>query len=68
MSFPTWFFDYDNDGWLDLFVAGTCPSSTESPKPLPRPAAARRDHARSTTTRATAAFEDVTAQRSVSRA
>ena len=21
MSFPTWFFDYDNDGWLDLFVA-----------------------------------------------
>ena len=21
-SFPTWFFDMDNDGWLDLFVAG----------------------------------------------
>jgi hypothetical protein len=21
-SFPTWFFDYDNDGWLDLLVAG----------------------------------------------
>ncbi len=21
-SFATWFFDYDNDGWLDLFVAG----------------------------------------------
>jgi len=20
-SFPTWFFDYDNDGWSDLFVA-----------------------------------------------
>ncbi len=20
-SFPTWFFDYDNDGWLDLFVS-----------------------------------------------
>ncbi len=20
-SFPTWFFDYDNDGWLDLWVA-----------------------------------------------
>ncbi len=20
-SFPCWFFDYDNDGWLDLFVA-----------------------------------------------
>lgn len=21
-SFPVWFWDYDNDGWLDLFVAG----------------------------------------------
>lgn len=21
-SFPTWFFDYNNDGWLDIFVAG----------------------------------------------
>ena len=21
-SFPTWFFDYDNDGWLDLWVSG----------------------------------------------
>ncbi len=21
MSFSTWFFDYDNDGWLDIFVA-----------------------------------------------
>ena len=21
-SFATWFFDYDNDGWLDIFVAG----------------------------------------------
>ncbi len=21
-SFPVWFFDYDNDGWPDLFVAG----------------------------------------------
>ena len=21
-SFASWFFDYDNDGWLDLFVAG----------------------------------------------
>ena len=21
-SFATWFFDYDNDGWPDIFVAG----------------------------------------------
>ncbi len=24
-SFPAWFFDYDNDGWLDLFAAGYDP-------------------------------------------
>lgn len=29
MSFTTWFFDYDNDGWLDLFVASFVPSVTE---------------------------------------
>ncbi len=29
MSFPTWWFDYDNDGWLDLFVASFMPSVTE---------------------------------------
>jgi tetratricopeptide (TPR) repeat protein len=29
MSFPTWFFDYDNDGWLDLFVASFAPSVAE---------------------------------------
>jgi hypothetical protein len=29
MSFPTWFCDYDNDGWLDIFVASFVPSVTE---------------------------------------
>ena len=29
MSFPTWFCDYDNDGFLDLFVASFVPSVTE---------------------------------------
>jgi ASPIC and UnbV/FG-GAP-like repeat len=27
-SFPTWFFDYDNDGWLDIFVV-SYPNSVE---------------------------------------
>jgi tetratricopeptide (TPR) repeat protein len=29
MSFPTCWFDYDNDGWLDLFVASFVPSVSE---------------------------------------
>jgi hypothetical protein len=28
-SFPTWFFDYDNDGWLDIFVASFIHSVSE---------------------------------------
>lgn len=28
-SFPTWFFDYDNDGWLDLFVSSFIHSVSE---------------------------------------
>jgi len=28
-TFPTWFFDYDNDGWLDIFAGGYATSSTE---------------------------------------
>jgi hypothetical protein len=29
LSFPTWFFDYDNDGWLDLFVSSYIVSVAE---------------------------------------
>jgi hypothetical protein len=28
-TFPTWFFDYDNDGWLDIFAGGFATASTE---------------------------------------
>ncbi|WP_162601542.1 FG-GAP-like repeat-containing protein [Occallatibacter savannae] len=31
-SFATWFFDYDNDGWPDLFVAGYLTSVPEALK------------------------------------
>jgi hypothetical protein len=29
-AFPTWFFDYNNDGWLDLFVADLTPDPVRS--------------------------------------
>jgi tetratricopeptide (TPR) repeat protein len=32
MSFATWFFDYDNDGWPDIFAAGYLGSIEESMK------------------------------------
>ena len=28
-TFPTWFFDYDNDGWLDIFAGGYATTSLE---------------------------------------
>jgi hypothetical protein len=28
-TFPAWFFDYDNDGWLDIFAGGYATSSEE---------------------------------------
>ena len=35
-SFPTWFFDYDNDGWDDIFVGGYPPARVVFPgKGLP---------------------------------
>ena len=29
-SFPTWFFDYDNDGWPDIFVCGYQPAQAKT--------------------------------------
>ena len=28
-TFPTWFFDYDNDGWLDIFAGGFATGSND---------------------------------------
>jgi hypothetical protein len=31
VSFPTWMFDYDNDGWLDIFVSAYSDGSEDLP-------------------------------------
>ncbi|PYV18322.1 MAG: hypothetical protein DMG07_04180, partial [Acidobacteria bacterium] len=31
-SFPTWFWDYDNDGWLDIYVADVTADQLRSPR------------------------------------
>jgi hypothetical protein len=31
-AFPTWFFDYNNDGWLDIFVADLSPYPVKAPR------------------------------------
>ena len=42
-GFPAWFFDYDNDGWPDLFVTSYYMSVDETVAHLSRAAAQRRD-------------------------
>jgi hypothetical protein len=65
MSFPTWFFDYDNDGWQDLFVAAFVPSVAETARGylgLPRRAETMRLY-RNTGGR----FQDVTQEAGLDR-
>jgi len=70
-SFPTWFFDYDNDGWEDLFAAGY---ETQFGKPIAEdvvadylglPTEAERCHLYRN--RGDGTFEDVSQQAKVSR-
>ncbi len=74
-SFPTWFWDYDNDGWLDLFVAGYArdidsvaadymglPSDGARPRLYRNTGAALRQAPAAADSQQGAWFDDVTAQ------
>lgn len=67
MSFPTWFFDYDNDGWLDLFVGGwdAVPMGQVAALALGRPTSAERP--RLYHNEGNGRFQDVTAQAGLDR-
>lgn len=60
-SFSTWFFDYDNDGWPDLFVASYMPSVDESLKTYVG-GARNAETLKLYRNRHDGTFEDVTAQ------
>ena len=66
-SFPTWFFDYDNDGWLDLFVGGFDEAGADAVAALylgaKRPAGTPRLYRN----RGNGTFEDVTVAAKVDR-
>ena len=58
-SFTTWFFDYDNDGWLDLLVVTDVPTVEEQPREylgLPQPGETLRVYHN----RGDGSFEDAT--------
>ena len=67
-GFPTWFFDYDNDGWLDLFVAAWDGSDVGrvAARYLGRPTTA--EHPRLFRNRGDGTFEDVTVEARLDRA
>ena len=66
LSFPTWLFDYDNDGWLDVFVASYPNSVTEFVKHyLGQPAAA--ETLKLYRNRGDGTFEDVSAATGLDR-
>jgi len=64
-SFPTWFFDFDNDGWLDLFVSdyGTGGAAAVVADYLDQPV--RQERARLYRNRGDGTFEDVSEEAGV---
>lgn len=59
-SFPCWFFDYDNDGWLDLFVSGYFILNAGDIAADLLGAPNKAEHARLYHNRGDGTFEDVT--------
>jgi hypothetical protein len=65
-SFTSWFFDYDNDGWLDLLVTTDVPTVEEQPREylgLPQPGETLRVYHN----RGNGTFEDATASLGLAR-
>ena len=67
-SFATWFFDYDNDGWLDLFVAGYDATARGRRGGHTSACRTRRRSRGCTTTRRRHASRDVAAEAGLERA
>lgn len=68
LSFPAWFFDYDNDGWLDLYVSAFTPSLTQIVRSYLGLAVPQDGMPRLYRNTGKGTFEDVTAKAGLARA
>ncbi len=62
VSFPTWFWDYDNDGWQDIFVAGFDMAELSDMAAVHLDLSFGAEHPRLYRNRGDGTFEDVAAQ------
>jgi hypothetical protein len=67
LSFATWFWDYDNDGWLDLFVGGWDAAAVGAVAAGYLGAPMRQGTPRLFRNKADGTFEDVTAKAKLDR-
>ncbi len=68
LSFPAWFFDYNNDGWLDLYVSAFAPSVTQIMRSYLGLAVPQNSMPRLYRNTGKGTFEDVTAEAGLARA
>jgi ASPIC and UnbV/FG-GAP-like repeat len=68
LSFPAWFFDYDNDGWLDLYVSAFTFSLTQVMRSYLGLTVPQDDMPRLYRNTGKGTFEDVTAKAGLARA